>query len=152
MKVETKVLGKEAPAANQVSHRACLIMEVPAEAFIITPASEKALCSPLDTDHTQLFICTRPAPATLPLFYIYDSYLTPAESWANLLMPSGSHSLRDTAYDAVFMALLVERDTSTISSPQGTMARTHTSHPTVPLLAHPARTGKQSKLSATPTT
>ncbi|NXJ11085.1 MANEL protein, partial [Odontophorus gujanensis] len=45
---------------------------------------------------------------SLPLFYIYDSYLTPAQSWANLLTPSGSHSLRNTAYDAVFIALLVE--------------------------------------------
>ncbi|KAM6115925.1 LOW QUALITY PROTEIN: glycoprotein endo-alpha-1,2-mannosidase-like protein [Phoenicopterus ruber ruber] len=43
-----------------------------------------------------------------PLFYIYDSYLTPSESWANLLTPSGSHSLRNTAYDAVLIALLVE--------------------------------------------
>ncbi|XP_033013376.1 glycoprotein endo-alpha-1,2-mannosidase-like protein [Lacerta agilis] len=44
----------------------------------------------------------------LPLFYIYDSYLTPPEAWANLLTPSGSHSLRNTPYDAVFIALLVE--------------------------------------------
>uniref|UniRef100_A0ABM5ER55 Glycoprotein endo-alpha-1,2-mannosidase-like protein n=1 Tax=Pogona vitticeps TaxID=103695 RepID=A0ABM5ER55_9SAUR len=44
----------------------------------------------------------------LPLFYIYDSYLTPPEAWANLLSPSGSHSLRNTPYDAVFIALLVE--------------------------------------------
>uniref|UniRef100_A0A8C3HZ59 Mannosidase endo-alpha like n=1 Tax=Chrysemys picta bellii TaxID=8478 RepID=A0A8C3HZ59_CHRPI len=45
---------------------------------------------------------------SLPLFYIYDSYLTPPESWANLFTQSGSHSLRNTPYDAVFIALLVE--------------------------------------------
>ncbi|KAM7083326.1 LOW QUALITY PROTEIN: glycoprotein endo-alpha-1,2-mannosidase-like protein [Ciconia maguari] len=47
---------------------------------------------------------------SLPLFYIYDSYLTRAESWASLLTPSGSHSLRNTAYNAVFVALLVEEE------------------------------------------
>ncbi|XP_053124614.1 glycoprotein endo-alpha-1,2-mannosidase-like protein isoform X2 [Hemicordylus capensis] len=45
---------------------------------------------------------------SLPLFYIYDSYLTPPEAWANLLTPSGSHSLRNTPYDAIFIALLVD--------------------------------------------
>ncbi|KAM6399502.1 LOW QUALITY PROTEIN: glycoprotein endo-alpha-1,2-mannosidase-like protein [Rhynochetos jubatus] len=44
---------------------------------------------------------------SLPLFYT-DSYLTPAESWANRLTPSGSHSPRNTAYDMVFIGLLVE--------------------------------------------
>ncbi|XP_038233954.1 glycoprotein endo-alpha-1,2-mannosidase-like protein [Dermochelys coriacea] len=45
---------------------------------------------------------------SLPMFYIYDSYLTPPESWAKLFTQSGSHSLRNTPYDAVFIALLVE--------------------------------------------
>uniref|UniRef100_A0A7M4FS83 Mannosidase endo-alpha like n=1 Tax=Crocodylus porosus TaxID=8502 RepID=A0A7M4FS83_CROPO len=45
---------------------------------------------------------------SLPLFYAYDSYLMPAESWANLLTPTGSHSVRNTPYDGVFIVLLVE--------------------------------------------
>uniref|UniRef100_A0A1A7X6F9 Mannosidase, endo-alpha-like n=1 Tax=Iconisemion striatum TaxID=60296 RepID=A0A1A7X6F9_9TELE len=44
----------------------------------------------------------------LPLFYIYDSYLTPAESWAELLTAKGSQSIRGTLYDGVFVALIVE--------------------------------------------
>ncbi|XP_006631319.2 glycoprotein endo-alpha-1,2-mannosidase-like protein [Lepisosteus oculatus] len=44
----------------------------------------------------------------LPLFYIYDSYLTQPGSWADLLTVSGSHSLRNTPYDGVFIALIVE--------------------------------------------
>ncbi|CAM9321700.1 unnamed protein product [Lampetra planeri] len=44
----------------------------------------------------------------LPLFYIYDSYLTPSESWAELLTARGSHSIRDTPYNGVFVALIVE--------------------------------------------
>lgn len=44
----------------------------------------------------------------LPLFYIYDSYLTPAESWADLLTSGGAHTLRGTAYDGIFIALIVE--------------------------------------------
>ncbi|XP_043939541.1 glycoprotein endo-alpha-1,2-mannosidase-like protein [Protopterus annectens] len=45
---------------------------------------------------------------TLPMFYIYDSYLTPADSWANLLTISGSNSIRNTPYDGIFIALIVE--------------------------------------------
>uniref|UniRef100_A0A1A8MWM7 Mannosidase, endo-alpha-like n=1 Tax=Nothobranchius pienaari TaxID=704102 RepID=A0A1A8MWM7_9TELE len=44
----------------------------------------------------------------LPLFYVYDSYLTPAESWAELLTAKGSQSIRGTHYDGVFVALIVE--------------------------------------------
>lgn len=44
----------------------------------------------------------------LPLFYVYDSYLTPAESWAQLLTAGGPRSLRGSPYDGVFLALMVE--------------------------------------------
>ncbi|XP_066280514.1 glycoprotein endo-alpha-1,2-mannosidase-like [Branchiostoma lanceolatum] len=44
----------------------------------------------------------------LPLFYVYDSYNLPAKDWRNLLSPSGSHTIRNTAYDAIFLGLLVE--------------------------------------------
>lgn len=44
----------------------------------------------------------------LPLFYVYDSYLMPPESWAELLTTKGSHSIRGTPYDGVFVALIVE--------------------------------------------
>lgn len=43
-----------------------------------------------------------------PLFYIYDSYLTPTRAWAELLTSTGSHSLRGTPYDGVFIALIVD--------------------------------------------
>lgn len=45
---------------------------------------------------------------SLPLFYIYDSYLTSPEAWAHLLTQNGPHSIRNTPYDGVFIALLVE--------------------------------------------
>ncbi|XP_032876953.1 glycoprotein endo-alpha-1,2-mannosidase [Amblyraja radiata] len=44
----------------------------------------------------------------LPMFYIYDSYLTSPGSWANLFSKSGSNSVRNTQYDALFIALIVE--------------------------------------------
>ncbi|GAA6103016.1 glycoprotein endo-alpha-1,2-mannosidase-like protein [Tachysurus ichikawai] len=44
----------------------------------------------------------------LPIFYIYDSYLTPTEAWADLLTSTGFHSLRGTKYDGVFIALIVD--------------------------------------------
>ena len=45
---------------------------------------------------------------SLPMFYIYDSYHTPAEDWAQLMTPHGIHSVRHTPYDCVFIALMVE--------------------------------------------
>ncbi|XP_067281747.1 glycoprotein endo-alpha-1,2-mannosidase-like protein [Pseudorasbora parva] len=44
----------------------------------------------------------------LPLFYVYDSYLMSPEAWAELLTVRGSHSLRGTPYDGIFIALIVE--------------------------------------------
>ncbi|XP_044129546.1 glycoprotein endo-alpha-1,2-mannosidase [Bufo gargarizans] len=45
---------------------------------------------------------------SLPMFYIYDSYITPPDAWAKLFTASGSHSIRNTKYDGIFVALLVE--------------------------------------------
>ncbi|XP_078539911.1 glycoprotein endo-alpha-1,2-mannosidase-like protein [Lissotriton helveticus] len=58
--------------------------------------------------HSSFYAYKTSVGRTLPLFYIYDSYLTSPESWANLLTASGSHSIRNTPYDSVFIALLVE--------------------------------------------
>lgn len=44
----------------------------------------------------------------LPMLYIYDSYHTSAGSWAQLMTPGGSHSVRNTPYDCIFIALMVE--------------------------------------------
>lgn len=44
----------------------------------------------------------------LPLFYIYDSYLQSADVWAQMLKTTGKRSIRDTPYDGIFIALLVE--------------------------------------------
>lgn len=44
----------------------------------------------------------------LPMLYIYDSYQTPPEAWAQLMRPDGAHSVRNTPYDCMFIALMVE--------------------------------------------
>ncbi len=44
-----------------------------------------------------------------PLFFIYDSYLTPAQEWATLLQPSGNITIRNTPYDAVMIGLWVKK-------------------------------------------
>ncbi|XP_072534915.1 glycoprotein endo-alpha-1,2-mannosidase-like protein [Salminus brasiliensis] len=59
-------------------------------------------------DHGAFYRFTTSNGKALPLFYIYDSYLTPPEGWAELLTATGSHSLRGTQYDGVFIALIVE--------------------------------------------
>ena len=45
---------------------------------------------------------------TLPLFYVYDSYLLRADHWSKLLSADGDITIRNTRYDAVFIGLLVE--------------------------------------------
>ncbi|KAI4812021.1 hypothetical protein KUCAC02_014878 [Chaenocephalus aceratus] len=59
-------------------------------------------------DHGAFFKYTTNTGKSLPLFYIYDSYLTPPESWSEFLTPTGAHSVRDSAYDSIFIALIVE--------------------------------------------
>ncbi|KAL6073300.1 Glycoprotein endo-alpha-1,2-mannosidase [Balamuthia mandrillaris] len=46
----------------------------------------------------------------LPLFYLYDSYLTPAKEWATVFGDPATHpdSIRDTPYNAHMIALLVD--------------------------------------------
>ena len=45
-----------------------------------------------------------------PVCYVYDSYLTTPEEWAELLRPGGSLSIRGTDLDAVVLGLWVEED------------------------------------------
>ena len=44
----------------------------------------------------------------LPLLYVYDSYHTSPHDWANLLKPHGQYTIRNTPYDCVMIALMVE--------------------------------------------
>lgn len=45
---------------------------------------------------------------SLPMLYIYDSYHTQPNDWAQLMTPQGSHTVRNTPYDCLFLALMVE--------------------------------------------
>ena len=44
----------------------------------------------------------------LPLYYIYDSYFTPAEDWAKVLRADGVLTVRHTPLDGIFIGLVVE--------------------------------------------
>lgn len=46
----------------------------------------------------------------LPMFYVYDSYLTPAKEWATILHPGTERSIRGTTHDAVVIGLWVKED------------------------------------------
>lgn len=43
-----------------------------------------------------------------PVFFVYDSYLTPVSDWATLLQPNGQQTLRGTPFDAVVIGLWVK--------------------------------------------
>ncbi|XP_037549645.1 glycoprotein endo-alpha-1,2-mannosidase-like protein [Nematolebias whitei] len=59
-------------------------------------------------NHDAFYRFRKSTGQVLPMFYIYDSYLTPPESWAELLTAKGSQSIRGTLYDGIFVALIVE--------------------------------------------
>ena len=44
------------------------------------------------------------------VFYIYDSYLTPADEWATVLAPDGENTIRGMPYDATVIGLWVKQD------------------------------------------
>ncbi|KAK5650841.1 hypothetical protein RI129_001870 [Pyrocoelia pectoralis] len=44
----------------------------------------------------------------LPVFYVYDSYLTPANSWREILSRDGVLSVRGGEMDVIFIGLLVD--------------------------------------------
>jgi glycoprotein endo-alpha-1,2-mannosidase len=43
-----------------------------------------------------------------PVFFVYDSYLTPALEWAQVLGPQGTNTLRGTRFDAAVIGLWVK--------------------------------------------
>nr|XP_015825266.2 glycoprotein endo-alpha-1,2-mannosidase [Nothobranchius furzeri]XP_015825267.2 glycoprotein endo-alpha-1,2-mannosidase [Nothobranchius furzeri]XP_015825268.2 glycoprotein endo-alpha-1,2-mannosidase [Nothobranchius furzeri]XP_015825269.2 glycoprotein endo-alpha-1,2-mannosidase [Nothobranchius furzeri] len=59
-------------------------------------------------EHPAFFKYQTNSGKLLPLFYVYDSYLMNSEQWAKLLKHTEHNSIRDTPYDAIFIALLVE--------------------------------------------
>jgi molybdenum cofactor synthesis domain-containing protein len=42
------------------------------------------------------------------MFYVYDSYLTPAKQWKSVLSPDGSQTIRNTKYDSAVIGLWVK--------------------------------------------
>lgn len=51
-----------------------------------------------------------PQASNRPIFFAYDSYLTPANEWAELLSPNGKQTLRKTKYDAAVIGLWVKEN------------------------------------------
>ena len=45
-----------------------------------------------------------------PMFYVYDSYLTPAEQWKTILSSDGPQTIRNTKYDSVVIGLWVKEN------------------------------------------
>ena len=43
-----------------------------------------------------------------PMFYFYDSYLTPAKQWKTVLSPDGAWTIRNTRFDSVVIGLWVK--------------------------------------------
>jgi glycoprotein endo-alpha-1,2-mannosidase len=51
-----------------------------------------------------------PRHGNRPMFFVYDSYLTPGAEWATVLGPDGAQTLRGTAADAVVLGLWVKEN------------------------------------------
>ena len=52
---------------------------------------------------------TRGQERWLPLVYVYDSYLSKAQDWAEVLKPGGQHSIRGTEHDCIAIGLIVDQ-------------------------------------------
>lgn len=64
--------------------------------------------------HPAFFKLTRQRPETereesLPLIYVYDSYLNSAKEWGDVLKVGGTNSIRGSEIDSVVLGLLVEQ-------------------------------------------
>jgi glycoprotein endo-alpha-1,2-mannosidase len=57
--------------------------------------------------HSALY---RDPDSGLPLVFVYDSYLSPAEEWQRLLTSGGDLSIRGTSLDCVMIGLWVEKN------------------------------------------
>ena len=45
----------------------------------------------------------------LPVFYVYDSYHVPIDSWKQVLLPGGKNSVRGTHLDGIYIGLYLSR-------------------------------------------
>ncbi len=54
-----------------------------------------------------------------PCFFVYDSYLTPADEWADVLTTHGKQSIRNTPDDAVMIGLWVKEGEETFFTQSG---------------------------------
>lgn len=60
-------------------------------------------------NHTALFKINKVSlNRSVPVVYVYDSYLTPTAAWRELLSSRGNLSVRNTEFDSVFIGLLVD--------------------------------------------
>lgn len=79
--------------------------------------TKEALRYIIDTygKHPAMHRMTTDGGTNRPVFFLYDSYLTPAEDWAEVLTGGKPESIRGTKYDAVMIGLWVkEKDGAAI--------------------------------------
>lgn len=60
-------------------------------------------------NHSAFYRRPHPSGRSLPLYYLYDSYLVQEEEWKMLLLPDGSSTVRNTDLDGIFVGLVVEK-------------------------------------------
>jgi len=58
--------------------------------------------------HSAFYLYGKDKPR--PMFYVYDSYLTPAKQWKTILSPDGPQTIRNTKYDSVVIGLWVKKN------------------------------------------
>ena len=60
-------------------------------------------------NHPALYKMSKfPSRKPLPVFYVYDSYLSAPSSWSSLLSLNGEESIRNSDIDGIFLGLVVE--------------------------------------------
>lgn len=60
-------------------------------------------------NHSAFYRRPHPSGRSLPLYYMYDSYLVPEGEWRELLLPDSTATVRNTDLDGIFIGLVVEK-------------------------------------------
>lgn len=99
------------PLLLEAAHRHGLVLNFHIEPFGGRNAATtgQAIRYLVDTYGTHPAFQRLPEYGNRPLFFLYDSYLTPATEWSDLLTAGKPDSIRGTKYDALVIGLWVKK-------------------------------------------
>jgi len=104
-----RLLPKLLDAADKLNLKIALHIEPYQNRSAITLREDLKYVSETYASHKAFYKVKLPGRRkALPMYYIYDSYVTSADEWSRLFSRTGDLSVRNTELDGVFLGLLVD--------------------------------------------